>query len=294
MSTQTQTKNPTLNANLAGLPILKHFDQNEIAKNVESFRNGEKGLFWFLKLGALIGVGYLLWTYVLPPIMIALGQLAAVAATAIGVVFLIIAAPVIIKGIRRFTRALHKAVIKYDPFAQLEDERNKMLKNQNDFRIAKSNISQLKQEMEIEADKSEKEAESGQTRIIVIQGKAEKLDVEMKEMVRVKGVDAKSEDEYVEKAAEFQKILAEAQRVSNKLTQAKDFVQKYGARAAVMKKLGQKLTMVETAMEIKIQDFDATIEMLKKDYEFGQKSNAATSAAKSVLGFSKGWEFDYA
>jgi hypothetical protein len=52
--------------------------------------------------------------------------------------------------------------------------------------------------------------------------------------------------------------------------------------------------MVETAMEIKIQDFDATIEMLKKDYEFGQKSNAATSAAKSVLGFSKGWEFDYA
>jgi hypothetical protein len=294
MSTQTQTKNPTLNANLAGLPILKHFDQNEIAKNVESFRNGEKGLFWFLKLGALIGVGYLLWTYVLPPIMIALGQLAATAATAIGVVFLIIAAPVIIKGIRRFTRALHKAVIKYDPFAQLEDERNKMLKNQNDFRIAKSNISQLKQEMEIEADKSEKEAESGQTRIIAIQGKAEKLDVEMKEMVRVKGVDAKSEDEYVEKAAEFQKILAEAQRVSNKLTQAKDFVQKYGARAAVMKKLGQKLTMVETAMEIKIQDFDATIEMLKKDYEFGQKSNAATSAAKSVLGFSKGWEFDYA
>lgn len=294
MSTQTQTKNPTLNANLAGLPILKHFDQNEIAKNVESFRNGEKGLFWFLKLGALIGVGYLLWTYVLPPIMIALGQLAAVAATAIGVVFLIIAAPVIIKGIRRFTRALHKAVIKYDPFAQLEDERNKMLKNQNDFRIAKSNISQLKEDMEIEADKSEKEAESGQTRIIAIQGKAEKLDAEMKDMVRVKGVDAKSEDEYVEKAAEFQKILAEAQRVSNKLTQAKDFVQKYGARAAVMKKLGQKLTMVETAMEIKIQDFDATIEMLKKDYEFGQKSNAATSAAKSVLGFSKGWEFDYA
>lgn len=294
MSTQTQTKNPTLNANLAGLPILKHFDQNEIAKNVESFRKGEKGLFWFLKLGALIGVGYLLWTYVLPPIMIALGQLAAVAATAIGVIFLIIAAPVIIKGIRRFTRALHKAVIKYDPFAQLEDERNKMIKNQNDFRIAKDNISQLKQEMEIEADKSEKEAESGQTRIITLQGKAEKLDDEMKEMVRVKGVGAKSEDEYVEKAAEFQKILAEAQRVSNKLTQAKDFVQKYGARAAVMKKLGQKLTMVETAMEIKIQDFDATIEMLKKDYEFGQKSNAATSAAKSVLGFSKGWEFDYA
>jgi hypothetical protein len=78
------------------------------------------------------------------------------------------------------------------------------------------------------------------------------------------------------------------------MTQAKDFVQKYGSRAAIMKKMGQKLTMVETAMEIKISDFDATIEMLKKDYEFGQKANAATTAAKSALGFSKGWEFDYA
>jgi hypothetical protein len=34
--------------------------------------------------------------------------------------------------------------------------------------------------------------------------------------------------------------------------------------------------------------------MLKKDYEFGQKSNAATTAAKSAMGFTKGWEFDYA
>jgi hypothetical protein len=47
-------------------------------------------------------------------------------------------------------------------------------------------------------------------------------------------------------------------------------------------------------MDIKIQDFDATVDMLKKDYEFGQKSNAATSAAKSAMGFTKGWEFDYA
>jgi hypothetical protein len=52
--------------------------------------------------------------------------------------------------------------------------------------------------------------------------------------------------------------------------------------------------MVETAMEIKISDFDATVEMLKKDYEFGQKSNAATTAAKNAMGFTKGWEFDYA
>jgi hypothetical protein len=95
-------------------------------------------------------------------------------------------------------------------------------------------------------------------------------------------------------AAEFQKVNAEALRVINKTNQSKDFVQKYGTRASVMKKMGHKLTMVETSMDIKVSDFDATIEMLKKDYDFAQKSNAATSAAKNAMGFSKGWEFEVA
>lgn len=294
MSTQTKTSTTTLNANLAELPILKHFNQNEIATKVDNFRKGEKGMFWFFKLAALIGVGYLTWTYVLPPVFQAIGQFMAVAATGVLIVAGIIMAPVILKGIRLFTRAVHKALIKYDPFAQLELEKQKMLDNQRTFRTAKQNIASLKTEMEVEASNAEKEAETGQTRIITLQGKAEKIKFEMDAMIQKLGVAAKSEDDYVNKASDLQKILAEAQRVANKLNQSKDFVQKYGSRAAIMKKMGQKLTMVETVMDIKIQDFDATVDMLKKDYEFGQKSNAATTAAKSAMGFTKGWEFDYA
>ena len=292
---QTQSKTTTtLNANLAELPILKHFNQNEISTKVDNFRKGEKNLFWFFKLAALIGVGYLTWTYVLPPIFVAIGQMLAVAATAVLIVAGVIMAPVIVKGIRLFTRAIHKALIKYDPFAQLEIEKQKMLENQRTFRTAKQNIASLKTEMEVEADRAEKEAEGGQTRIIALQGKAEKIKLGMDQMVQKMGVAAKAEDEYVNYASELQKVLAEAQRVANKLNQSKDFVQKYGSRASIMKKMGQKLTMVETVMDIKIQDFDATVDMLKKDYEFGQKSNAATTAAKSAMGFTKGWEFDYA
>ena len=292
---QTQSKTTTtLNANLAELPILKHFNQNEISTKVDNFRKGEKNLFWFFKLAVLIGVGYLTWTYVLPPIFVAIGQMLAVAATAVLIVAGVIMAPVIVKGIRLFTRAMHKALIKYDPFAQLEIEKQKMLENQRTFRTAKQNIASLKTEMEVEADRAEKEAEGGQTRILALQGKAEKIKLGMDQMVQKMGVAAKAEDEYVNYASELQKVLAEAQRVANKLNQSKDFVQKYGSRAAIMKKMGQKLTMVETVMDIKIQDFDATIDMLKKDYEFGQKSNAATTAAKSAMGFTKGWEFDYA
>ena len=294
MQTQTQTKTSTLNANLSELPILKHFSQNEISTKVDSFRKGEKNMFWFFKLAVLIGIGYLTWTYVLPPVFQAIGQMLAVAATAVMIVAGVIMAPVIVKGIRLFTRSLHKALIKYDPFAQLEIERQKMLVNQTTFRVAKQNIVSLKQEMEIEADRSEKDAEQGQTRILTLQGKAEKIKLSMDDMIKTHGVAAKGEDDYVNLAAELQKLLAEAQRVANKLNQSKDFVQKYGSRANVMKKMSQKLVLVETAMDIKIQDFDATIEMLKKDYEFGQKSNAATTAAKSAMGFTKGWEFDYA
>jgi hypothetical protein len=50
--------------------------------------------------------------------------------------------------------------------------------------------------------------------------------------------------------------------------------------------------MVET--HIKVLDLDATIEMLKKDYAFGQQGKDATNAVKGVLMFSKGWQSDYA
>jgi hypothetical protein len=294
MQTKTQTMTSTLNANLGELPILKHFNQNEIATKVDNFRKGEKSIFWFLKLAAIVGVGYLTWTYVLPPVFQAIGQMLAVAATGVMIVFGIMVAPVVFKGLRALTRAIHKAIIRYDPFAQLEVEKQKMIANQQTFRVAKGNIANLKQEMEVEAANSEKEATAGQTRIIALQGKAEKIKSNMDAMVKSMGVDAKTDDAYVNNAAELQTVLAEAQRVANKMTQAKDFVQKYGSRAAIMKKMGQKLTLVETAMNIKILDFDATVEMLKKDYEFGQKANSATTAAKSALGFTKGWEFDYA
>jgi hypothetical protein len=296
MNTQTQTKTKldTLNVSIGELPILKHFGQNQIATRVDTFRKGEKNLFWFLKLGIFGAVAWATWTYVLPPIFQAIGQFLAVAATGVLIVAGIIMAPAIVRGIRLLTRNLHKLFIKHDPFGQLEIERTKMIKNQQTFRVAKSNISQLKQEMEIEAEKSKKEAEGGQTKILTLQGKAAATKAKMDEIVAKMGAAGKAEDEYVSLANDFQKLLAEAQRVNNKTSQAKDFVEKYGTRAVIMKKMNQKLSMVETAMEIKVSDFDATVDMLKKDYEFSQKSNAATTAAKSALGFTKGWEFDYA
>jgi hypothetical protein len=47
-------------------------------------------------------------------------------------------------------------------------------------------------------------------------------------------------------------------------------------------------------MEIKIADFEVSIDMLKKEYAFAQAARDATEQAKSAMLFTKGWELEYA
>lgn len=290
-----KTETSTFQANLMELPLLKNLDNSQIVKSTtNTFRKGEFTLYTGLKVVVIGGIAYAGWTYVLPPVFTAIGEILALAATGVAIVTLVVLAPVIFKGIRMFSRFIHKTLIGYDPFGQLEIERQKLIQMVSTFRIAKGKIVGLKQDMEIEADRAEKEALSGQTKVLALEGKAEKIKSQMDDMIKARGISAKGDDDYVNCASELQKVLAESQRVLNKLAQSKDFVQKYGSRANIMKKMSQKLVMVETAMDIKVLDFDSTIEMLKKDYAFAQKSNEATSAAKGAMLFSKGWEFDYA
>ena len=292
--TATKTATSTLSANLGQLPILKHYNNSEIATKIDTFRKGEKGLYNIIKYGLIATAAWRIWTYVLPKAFMALGQVLALVATAGILVGAIILAPLFVKGVRKLARGLHKLFIKWDPFGQLEEEKQKMVENQTTFRIAKGGIDKIKGEMENEARVCEARAQEGQKTVLKLQAKASSIKAEMDDMIAKMGKAAEGEDLYVSLASDLQKVTADAARIINKMQQDSDFVQKYGTRANVMKKLSQKVVMVETAMEIKIADFDATIEMLKKDYEFGQKANQATSAAKNAMLFSKGWEFDYA
>lgn len=292
--TATKTATSTLSANLGQLPILKHYSQSEIATKVDNFRKGEKGMYNVIKYGLIATAAWGIWTYVLPKAFMALGQVIALVLTGAILVGAVILAPLFVKAIRKLARGLHKMLIKYDPFGQLEEEKQKMIDNQTTFRIAKGGIDKIKNEMENEASICEANAEKAQKDVLKLQAKANKIKSEMDDMVAKMGKAAEGEDLYVQLASDLQKTTADAARIINKMQQDADFVQKYGSRANVMKKMSQKLTMVETAMEIKIADFDATIEMLKKDYAFGQKANQATTAAKNAMLFSKGWEFDYA
>ena len=213
---------------LLELPILKHFDESkgEIALNGNTLKKGEKGLFWALAL-ALMGVGgYLIWTYIIPPLFTMLGQVIALSATAVFLIFLVMMFPVIMKGLRFATKNLHKALIQSNPFNELEEQKNKMMKNRDVFKNTKAKLKGLKNEMEIEASKSEKEAKEFQEDVLSLQRQSEKLKSAMDEMVKINGIGAKDTDEYVALQSELAKKLSDSQRISNQYEQSKSFIQK--------------------------------------------------------------------
>jgi hypothetical protein len=281
---------------LSELPILKHFDESkgEIAISKETLKKGEKTLFWVLALGLLGGLGYLTWTYIIPPLFTMLGQAIAISATGVFLVFLVMMYPVIMKGLRFATKNIHKALIQSNPFNELEEQKQKMIKNREVFKNTKAKLKGLKNEMEIEAGKAEKEAKDFQEQVLSLQRQSERLKSAMDEMVKQNGAGAKDTDEYVALQSELAKKLSDSQRVSTQYEQSKTFIQKYGVRANVLGKMDRKLTLAGTAIDIKIADFDVTVTMLKKEYEFAKNAKAATESAKSAMMFTKDWELEYA
>ncbi|WP_309640577.1 hypothetical protein [Flavobacterium sp.] len=281
---------------LLELPILKHFDESkgEIALKTNVLKKGEKSLFWALAMGLLGIGGYLTWTYIIPPLFTMLGQAIALSATGIFLVFLVMMFPVIMKGLRFATKNIHKALIQSNPFNELEEQKLKMVKNREVFKNTKAKLKGLKNEMEIEAGKAEKEAKDYQEEVLSLKRQCEKLKSAMDEMVKINGIGAKDTDEYVALQSELAKKLSDSQRISTQYEQSKSFIQKYGVRANVLGKMDRKLTLAGTAIDIKIADFDATVKMLQKEYEFAQNAKEATESAKSAMMFTKDWELEYA
>jgi hypothetical protein len=282
-------------AALMELPILKHFDETkgEIAVNTDKFRKGEEGIFNFLRVGLLAAAAYLTWTYVLPPILTIVGTTLAYVGAAVLIVAVIVMWPVIMKGIRFLTRRLHELLIQHNPFAELEEQKQKMIANRDVFKNQKSKLKGLKSEMEQQAANAESEAKNYQDNLLSLKSQVDVIRNKM-QTLESQGPGAKDTDEYVTLQSELAKRLSNSQRMEQQYEQSKSFIQKYGTRANVLGKLDRKLTLAGTAIDIKIEDFDATIKMLRKEHEFAKNARAATESAKSALLFTKDWELDYA
>ena len=276
------------------LPILKHFEKSAISFNPQNWRKGEKGIAAIAGLVILGTIAWGLYTYILPIVFTWIGKTLGAISVAVLVIGFFILLPVIIKGFKKLARHLHKLMIKHDPFGELEEQKEKMIENRSRFKQAKAKIKAIKSNMESESAKAEKEAKDYQDTVVTMQSKAETLKNKMTVLESANGAAAKETDEYSELQTGLMKTLSEAQRVSHMLNQSTALVRKYGSRAHVIGKLDRKLNMVDTAMEIKIADFDVSIGMLKKEYAFAAAAREATEQAKSAMLFTKSWELEYA
>jgi hypothetical protein len=276
------------------LPILKHFDKGEISLNPQNWRKGEKGIAAVVGLVILGTVAWGLYSFILPIVFTWIGKVLGAISVAVLVIGFFIMLPVVIKALKKAARGLHKLLIRYDPFGELQEQKEKMVQNREQFKQAKAKIKSIKSNMESESLKAEKESKEYQETVVTMQSKAETLKNKMTALESAKGPGAKETDEYVELQTGLMKTLSEAQRVSHMLNQSTGLVRKYGSRAHVIGKLDRKLNMVDTAMEIKIADFDVSIDMLKKEYAFAQAAREATEQAKSAMLFTKSWELEYA
>jgi hypothetical protein len=282
------------NPKVLELPILKHFEKSEISFNPNNWRKGEKGIAAVLGVAILAAAGWATVTYVLPPILKMVGQVLGAIISTVLVIGFFIFLPVIIKGLKKLARAFHKLIIKYDPFGELEEQKQKMIQNRQYFKDAKAKIRSIKTGMEAESTKAEKESKEYQEKVLLLQERAAKAKDKLTQLDQTNGEAAKETDEYVELQTGLMKTLSDAQRTSHMLTQSTGLVRKYGTRAHVIGKLDRKLNMVETAIDIKIADFEVSIDMLKKESAFAQAAKNATEQAKSAMLFTKGWELDYA
>lgn len=293
---KTKFSEPNTTSKMMGdLPIFKHFESGQLATTsnpLDSFRKGEKPIFNIFKLAALGAVGYLSWVYVLPPLFQALGQIIAVAGSIVLVGFLILMAPVIFKVLRRLTRKLHELAIKHDPFGELYEQKEKMKDNKRKFVLSQGTINKLAVDTKRAAQEAEDHAKELQHKIVAAQDKITKLK-KKKEQLEAKP-NGKVGPAYTKVYADLITLGSAVQRDMAQKDQQQNFVRKYGIRANTIQKLSNKLILVGAQMDIKVLDFDATIDILKREYDFAQSAREATQTAKNALLSTEGWEVEYA
>ena len=129
------------------------------------WRKGEKPIGAFIGL-ILIGViGYGTFRWIIPAVFGALSQVFAVIVSILAVVLVILLLPAIFKLFRRIVRSFHKAIIRWNPFDELDEQKQKMWETHDLFLKHKSKIKQLRTDFEQMSNETQKVAENSKSEV---------------------------------------------------------------------------------------------------------------------------------
>ena len=290
---ETETKTVTQ------LPIMKYFDDAKLMERgketIGNWRKGERpiGAIVALVLIAVVGYGTIRW--IIPAVFSALSQVFAVIASLLTVVFFILLMPAIFKLFRRIVRSFHKMIIRWNPFDELDEQKDKMWATHDLFLLHKAKIKQLRNDFEQMSNETRTVAENAKTEVQKQTKKAGETKELMDKMVSDKGEGIKETDEYVELQQKFINATSAGTRTNTTLEKNIEWTTKYAARSNIFANLDRKLAIGATLLENKIKDFEESINIMKKDWEMAAASRGATAILKEILGpGGQNWKLEYA
>ena len=291
METQTKT--------ITQLPIMKYFDDAKLVEQgketLAKWRKGEKpiGAVIGLILIAVFGYGTIKW--IIPAVFGALSQVLAVIVSVLAVILVILLLPAIFKLFRRIVRWFHKAIIRWNPFDELDEQKQKMWETHDLFLKHKSKIKQLRTDFEQMSNDTRKVAETSKGEVQRQTKKAGEIKTQMDKWIAEKGEGIKETDDYVELQQKFINATSAGTRSNTILEKNIEWTTKYAARSNIFANLDRKLAIGATLLENKIKDFEESVSIMKKDWEMAAASRGATAILKEILGpGGQNWKLEYA
>jgi hypothetical protein len=281
------------------LPIMKHLEipteSEQANRQVTTWKKGEKPIGWLVGLLLLGLAAYGFFGFILPVVLVALSKTIAAISVFATVALFVMLSPVIYKLFRRIVRSAHKLLIESAPFAELEDQLQKMKSSRKEFESAKNEINACKVQMKQSALQAQGSAKKAQEKAIERKEEAALLKDKLEKLVAQKGEAIKETDDYVEMENRLTSTLGDGNRAVSESQTYSSLVDTFASRANIFGKLDRKLMNYGHAFDEKIKDFEMSISNLKTVSQGMASANNATSRARSVLNNqSGGWELDYA
>lgn len=274
-------------------PIGKYIGDAQLTTVSTNLRGGEKVTFSLMNLIFLAGAGIGLY-FIIPPLFAFVGLVLGVIAGTILAAIAVFNAGNIVTLIKRFSKWVHRGIIKSAPFEYLHEGIAEVQKTVQTFRIKKAKMVDLEDQSIEEGGKAEENAKNYANKILTLNKKVKDLQAELKAIETVKGKDAELDPVYSAKNIELFKASGEAKRTEMKYNQEKDMVRKCGVRTNALKKYNKKIAMAEVRMEGYVLDLQATVEVLERDYDFAINAKQTTEAMRDIMMFKDKTEIKFA
>ena len=177
--------------------IMKYFEgaDTQASAIIGRWKKNERPFGAIVALG---GIGLAGWGVVsiAPAVFAAVTPVVSAILTVLAVSLTIMSLPAIYSLFRKITRSFYKATIRWKPFDEVDESRDKMWEGHALYLAKKANIKKLRNQFEELSNQTQKAAEDAKAEISLQTKKASTYQAQMEDMIAKKGEAIKETDEF--------------------------------------------------------------------------------------------------